>query len=177
MTLNDRLAWWEKLPLALATTAQSVVVGFWYYRYIDLGMWELNIAIAVIAGLALDAIVVTTIMGRRVGRDSKWSMGASFGAFICSALIAVDSYSAWLAPIRPLLHVSYPAMVLLYSQHLATARHTPPAKTIAPESEIDSGPQSKTAMVRALALSENISESTAWRRLKAIELSSNGKEH
>ena len=123
--MTDRLEWWEKLPLALATTAQSVVVGFWYYRYIDLGIWQLNIIIAVIAGLALDAIVVTTIMGRRVGRDSRWSMGASFGAFICSALIAVDSYSTWLAPIRPLLHVSYPAMVLLYSQHLATARHTP----------------------------------------------------
>src|SRR6266496_2962206 len=96
---GDRLAWWEKLPLALATTAQSVVVGFWYYRYIDLGLWQLNIAIAVIAGLALDAIVVTTIMGRRVGRDSAWSTGASFGAFVCSALIAIDSYSTWLVAI------------------------------------------------------------------------------
>lgn len=170
---TDRLAWWEKLPLALATTAQSVVVGFWYYRYIDLGQWWLNIAIAVIAGLALDAIVVTTIMGRRVGRDSRWSMGASFGAFICSALIAVDSYSTWLAPIRPLLHVSYPAMVLLYSQHLATAR----TKVRAPESGSDSIPLSKTDQVRALALTENISMSTAWRRVKAADISMNGKEH
>lgn len=165
---TDRLAWWEKLPLALATTAQSVVVGFWYYRYIDLGLWQLNIAIAVIAGLALDAIVVTTIMGRRVGRDSKWSMGASFGAFICSALIAVDSYSTWLAPIRPLLHVSYPAMVLLYSQHLATAR------TKVTVSESDDTPPTKTAQVKALALALNISESTAWRKVGAGELSLNG---
>jgi hypothetical protein len=121
---DDKLAWWEKLPLALATVAQSVVVGFWYYRYIDLGHWVLNVAIAVVAGLALDAIVVTTIMGRRVGRDSAWSMGASLGAFFCSALIAVDSYSDWLSTFRPLLHVSYPAMVFLYSQHLATARQS-----------------------------------------------------
>lgn len=173
MTQSDRLAWWEKLPLALATTAQSVVVGYWYYRYIDLGLWHLNIAIAVIAGLALDAIVVTTIMGRRVGRDSKWSTGASFGAFVCSALIAVDSYSAWLAPIRPLLHVSYPAMVLLYSQHLATARHAPKASDSVPDI-----PLSKTDQVRAMALTENISMSTAWRRVRASELSLNGtKEH
>jgi hypothetical protein len=171
MTEIDRLAWWEKLPLALATTAQSCVVGFWYYRYIDLGLWQLNIIIAIIAGLALDAIVVTTIMGRRVGRDSRWSMGASFGAFICSALIAVDSYSTWLAPIRPLLHVSYPAMVLLYSQHLATAR----TKVKAPESE--GTPQTKTAQVKALAAALNISESTAWRKVGAGELSLNGKEH
>ncbi len=135
MTEEIGLAWWEKVPLALAATAQSTVVAFWYYRYIDLGNWWLNVIIAVVAGLALDAIVVTTIMGRRMGRDSKWSMAASFGAFICSALIAVDSYSAWLAPIRPLLHVSYPLMVFLYSQHLASnmhasarARSVPPAQ-------------------------------------------------
>ena len=60
MKNDDRLALWEKVPLALATISQSVVVGYWYYRYIDLGQWWLNIAIAVIAGLALDAIVVTT---------------------------------------------------------------------------------------------------------------------
>jgi hypothetical protein len=170
MTEHDRLAWWEKLPLALATTAQSVVVGYWYYRYIDLGLWQLNIMIAVIAGLALDAIVVTTIMGRRVGRDSAWSMGASFGAFICSALIAVDSYSVWLEAFRPLLHVSYPAMVFLYSQHLATAR----AAAIVPDS--DPTPQTKTAQIKALALALNISESTAWRKVGAGELALNGKE-
>lgn len=170
MSDTDRLSWWEKLPLALATTAQSVVVGFWYYRYIDLGMWELNVLIAVIAGLALDAIVVTTIMGRRVGRDSTWSMGASFGAFACSALIAVDSYSTWLAPIRPLLHVSYPAMVFLYSQHLATAR----GAVKAPESEGEGVSQSKTALVKALALAENISESTAWRGVRTGKYSLNG---
>jgi len=134
----------------------------------------------VIAGLALDAIVVTTIMGRRVGRNSKWSMGASFGAFVCSALIAVDSYSTWLEAFRPLLHVSYPAMVFLYSQHLATTinMHAPAraVKAIATESESASIPLSKTAQVKALALSENISESTAWRRMKAAELSTNGKE-
>lgn len=162
----DHLAWWEKAPLALATTAQSVVVGFWYYRYIDLGLWYLNIAIAVIAGLALDAIVVTTIMGRRVGRDSKWSMGASFGAFVCSALIAVDSYSAWLGAVRPLLHVSYPAMVLLYSQHLASAR----AVSRESAAVVDSAPAplalSKRQQVAQIASAEGLSVSTVWRRVK-----------
>jgi hypothetical protein len=170
---TDGLALWEKIPLVLATVSQGVVVGFWYYRYIDLGLWQLNIAIAVIAGLALDAIVVTTIMGRRVGRDSAWSTGASFGAFVCSALIAIDSYSTWLAAIRPLLHVSYPAMVLLYSQHLAGARKsTMPvvASTDAPT------PLSRTQQAKLLASELGVSESTVWRRAKQGAITLNGKE-
>lgn len=166
MAERDTLAWWEKLPLALATTAQSVVVGFWYYRYIDLGLWGINIAIAVIAGLALDAIVVTTIMGRRIGRDSRWSAGASFGAFVCSALIAIDSYSTWLAAIRPLLHVSYPAMVLLYSQHLATRRAV---NVIAPAPAVTAlAPPvlSKRQQVAQLASERGVSVTTIWRQLK-----------
>lgn len=137
---TDRLAWWEELPLALATIAQSVVVGVWYYHSIDLGSDRLNLAVAIVAGLALDAIVVTTVMGRRVGRESRWSLGAALGAFACSALIAIDTYSAWLVPVQPLLHVSYPLMVFLYSQHLASARvaptqaaQEPPGATEAPE--------------------------------------------
>lgn len=120
----DRLSWWEKAPLALATAAQSVVVGLWYFHSIDLGDWRLNLLVAIIAGLALDAIVVTTVMGRRIGRESAWSNGAAAGAFLCSALIAIDTYSAWLALVRPLLHVSYPLMVFLYSQHLASPHKT-----------------------------------------------------
>ena len=187
------LAWWEKVPLALAATAQSTVVAVWYYRYIDLGFWWMNLAIAVIAGLALDAIVVTTIMGRRMGRDSAWSMAASCGAFLCSALIAVDSYSTWLAWGRPLLHVSYPLMVFLYSQHLASNMHAPARATVKVEAPstvkkpentpstppvkvLNGAPLSKTALVKRLALAKGISESTAWRKVQAGELSLNGKK-
>lgn len=123
---EDKLHWWEEIPLALATIAQSVVVGMWYYKSIHLGEDWLNIMVAIIAGLALDLIVVTTVMGRRMGRDSGWSNGSAFGAFLCSALIAVDTYSTWLEWVRPLLHVSYPLMVLLYSQHLAGVRKQAP---------------------------------------------------
>jgi len=184
------LAWWEKVPLALAATAQSTVVAVWYYRYIDLGYWWMNLAIAVIAGLALDAIVVTTIMGRRMGRDSAWSMAASCGAFLCSALIAVDSYSTWLAWGRPLLHVSYPLMVFLYSQHLASNMPAPARATVKIEAPVpvkkpdgappvkvpDGAPLSKTALIKKLALAKGISESTAWRKVQAGELSLNGKK-
>lgn len=115
--MNDRLRWWEDIPLGLALVAQSYVVGLWYYASISGATWWLDLVVAVGAGLALDLIVVTTVMGRRAGRSSGWSWATSFGAFACSSLIALDRYGwEW----RSLLHVAFPLVVFLYSQHLAT---------------------------------------------------------
>lgn len=120
--MNDRLAWWEEIPLGLALLAQSYVVGLWYYASIDGADWWVDLAIAVGAGLALDLIVVTTVMGRRAGRSSGWSWATSLGAFGCSALIALDRYGwEW----RSGLHIAFPLVVFLYSQHLATPRKQP----------------------------------------------------
>ena len=118
---NDRLAWWEEIPLALALLAQSYVVGLWYYASIKGADPAVDLVVAIGAGLALDLIVVTTVMGRRQGRSSGWSWLTSLGAFGCSALIAIDRYGwAW----HSLLHVAFPLVVFLYSQHLASPRKT-----------------------------------------------------
>jgi len=116
---EDRLRWWEDIPLALALVAQSYVVGLWYYASINGAAWQVDLAVAIGAGLALDLIVVTTVMGRRQGRSSGWSWATSLGAFACSSLIALDRYG-W--EYRSLLHVAFPLVVFLYSQHLATPR-------------------------------------------------------
>jgi hypothetical protein len=116
---TDRLHWWEDIPLALALVAQSYVVGLWYYASIHGASDWVDLAVAVGAGLALDLIVVTTVMGRRAGRSSGWSWATSLGAFVCSSLIALDRYGwEW----RSGLHVAFPLVVFLYSQHLATPR-------------------------------------------------------
>lgn len=126
----DRLAWWEEAPLALALLAQSYVVGLWYYVSIEGATWQLDLVVAVGAGLALDLIVVTTVMGRRAGRSSGWSWATSLGAFFCSALIALDRYGwEW----RSGLHVAFPLVVFLYSQHLATPKRSQ-AVPVAPAS-------------------------------------------
>lgn len=117
--MTDRLHWWEDIPLGLALVAQSYVVGLWYYGSIHGASWQVDMAVAIGAGLALDLIVVTTVMGRRMGRSSGWSWATSFGAFLCSSLIALDRYG-WEA--RSMLHVAFPLVVFLYSQHLATPR-------------------------------------------------------
>lgn len=116
---TDRLRWWEEIPLALALLAQSYVVGLWYFASIQGAAWQVDLVVAVAAGLALDLIVVTTVMGRRAGRSSGWSWATSLGAFGCSALIALDRYGwEW----RSGLHIAFPLVVFLYSQHLATAQ-------------------------------------------------------
>lgn len=118
---HDRLAWWEEIPLGLALLAQSYVVGLWYFASVSGAGWAYDLIVAVGAGLALDLIVVTTVMGRRQGRSSGWSWATSLGAFCCSSLIALDRYGwEW----RSGLHVAFPLVVFLYSQHLAV-----PAKT------------------------------------------------
>ena len=125
---NDRLRWWEEIPLALALLAQSYVVGLWYFASIAGAAWQVDLVVAIAAGLALDLIVVTTVMGRRAGRSSGWSWATSLGAFGCSALIALDRYGwEW----RSGLHIAFPLVVFLYSQHLATARES--ALASAPE--------------------------------------------
>lgn len=118
---TDRLRWWEEIPLGLALLAQSYVVGLWYFASVrGAGAWA-DLAVAIGAGLALDLVVITTVMGRRQGRSSGWSWATSFGAFCCSSLIALDRYGwEW----RSLLHVAFPLVVFLYSQHLATPRKT-----------------------------------------------------
>lgn len=120
--MNDRLAWWEEIPLGLALLAQSYVVGLWYFASIRGADWWADLVVAVGAGLALDLIVVTTVMGRRAGRSSLWSWATSLGAFGCSALIALDRYG-W--ELRSGLHIAFPLVVFLYSQHLATPRKRP----------------------------------------------------
>lgn len=119
---QDRLAWWEEIPLGLALLAQSYVVGLWYFASISGADWWLDLVVAIGAGLALDLIVVTTVMGRRQGRSSGWSWATSLGAFLCSSLIALDRYGwEW----RSGLHIAFPLVVFLYSQHLAVPRKTP----------------------------------------------------
>lgn len=116
---EDRLKWWEDIPLGLALVAQSYVVGLWYYASISGASAWLDLFVAIGAGLALDLIVVTTVMGRRAGRSSGWSWATSLGAFLCSSLIALDRYGwEW----RSGLHIAFPLVVFLYSQHLATPR-------------------------------------------------------
>lgn len=171
--IGDRLAWWEEIPLALALLAQSYVVGLWYYASIKGADPSVDLAVAIGAGLALDLIVVTTVMGRRQGRSSGWSWLTSLGAFGCSALIAIDRYG-W-EP-HSLLHVAFPLVVFLYSQHLATPRKTalasaPERSRIAEWAELPTSTIAPNlAPIQAVALNGHANvQSAALERLTLVE--------
>lgn len=121
---HDKLQWRDKMPLALALAAQSYVVFLWYLRSTHGIHPYVDFVIALAAGVALDWLTVSTVMGRREGRTSIWSWLTSFGAFIGSATIAYDTYAAHWWPLdgKALLHICFPLVVLLYSLHLATPR-------------------------------------------------------
>jgi len=122
---HDKLPWRDKLPLALALVAQSYVVFIWYLRSTHGIHPYVDFVIALAAGIALDWLTVSTVMGRREGRTSIWSWLTSFGTFIGSATIAYDTYALQWWPLdgKALLHVCYPLVVLLYSLHLASPRY------------------------------------------------------
>lgn len=121
----DQLSWSEKAPLYFAVAAQSLVVFRWYLgpnvplEITDALRW-LNLVVAVVAGLALDLVVVTTTMGRREGRESIWSWLTAGAAALFSAAVAVELYGG--PSLGPWLHISYPAIVFLFAQHLAVKR-------------------------------------------------------
>jgi hypothetical protein len=121
---NDKLHWQDKFPLALALAAQSYVVFLWYQRSTHGIHPVVDFVIALAAGIALDWLTISTVMGRREGRTSVWSWLTSVGAFIGSATIAYDTYAVQWWPLdgKALLHVFYPLVVLLYTLHLATPK-------------------------------------------------------
>jgi hypothetical protein len=123
-TSEDKLPWMDKVPLTLALAAQSYVVFLWYLHSTHGIDPSVDFVIALAAGIALDWLTVSTVMGRREGRTSIWSWLTSFGAFIGSAMIAYDTYATHWWPIdgKALLHICYPLVVLLYSLHLASPR-------------------------------------------------------
>ena len=142
--MTDRLTWWEEIPLGLALVAQSYVVGLWYFASIKgAGAWA-DLAVAIGAGLALDLVVITTVMGRRQGRSSGWSWATSLGAFVCSSLIALDRYGwEW----RSGLHIAFPLVVFLYSQHLAVPRRAVEVRATVADNQRSEGAQERSGTV------------------------------
>lgn len=123
--MQDRLHWYEKTAVGLGMAAQSLVVTRWYLdgvapaSVVDVLVW-VTVVVAVLAGLAFDAVVVVTTMGRREGRQSWWGIATAGAAAVFSAAVALHMYGGPSA--GPWLHVGYPVITFLFVQHLAAPR-------------------------------------------------------
>jgi hypothetical protein len=155
-------------PLLFAVAPQAYAVYLWLMPqpYDRTGEF-----FAVMGGIGYEFIYVGAIAWAEEGKWSFWTWATAVIALLFSMAVAYYVYrtqGAW-----AWLHAGFPLVAFGYTMNM----HAPAVKTRANESDPDSAPQSKTALVKALALEKNISESTAWRKVKAGELSLNGKEH
>lgn len=121
----DSLHWYEKTAVGLGMAAQSLVVTRWYLdgvapaSVVEVLVW-VTVVVAVLAGLAFDAVVVVTTMGRREGRQSWWGIATAAAAAVFSAAVALHMYGGPSA--GPWLHVGYPVITFLFVQHLAAPK-------------------------------------------------------
>jgi flagellar biosynthesis GTPase FlhF len=123
---DEKLAFWsEKVPLTMAMIAQALVITRWYIgreapaSVAEVLVWA-NVVIAIFAGVAIDLVMVTTVMARRKGRRGIWGILTAASAAVASALIALDVYGGW-SP-GPYLHIAYPVVVFLFAMHLSSPR-------------------------------------------------------
>lgn len=122
---TDTLHWYEKTALGLGMAAQSLVVTRWYLDDVAppivllILLW-VTVIVAVLAGIAFDAVMVVTTMGRREGRMSPWGWATALAASVFSAAVALHVYGGWSA--GPWLHIGYPVITFLFAQHLAAPR-------------------------------------------------------
>jgi hypothetical protein len=123
---DEKLAFWsEKVPLTMAMIAQALVITRWYIgreapaSVAEVLVWA-NVIIAIVAGVAIDLVMVTTVMARRKGRRGIWGILTAASAAVASALIALDVYGGW-SP-GPYLHIAYPVVVFLFAMHLSSPR-------------------------------------------------------
>lgn len=134
--MTDRLTTSEKIGLSLLVAGQILSIFTWYLGR-DLAVtiaglmpW-IRLAFAIVASAALDLVVVTTTMGRRDGRRSRWGWATILSAATFSAAIALDvaggpSLGAW-------LHVGYAVNIFLFAQHVAQPRQvTAPTALVSP---------------------------------------------
>jgi hypothetical protein len=153
-------------PLLFAVAPQAYAVYLWLMPQPYDGTGEF---FAVMGGIGYEFIYVGAIAWAEEERWSFWTWATAVIALLFSMAVAYyvyrsQGYWAW-------LHAGFPLVAFGYTMNM----HAPAVKVV--ESEPDSAPQSKTALVKALAIKHEISESTAWRKVKAGELSLNGKEH
>ncbi len=166
-------------PLLFAVAPQAYAVYQWLFPapYSITGE-----VFAVMGGIGYEAIYVGAIAWAEEERWSFWTWGTAVIALLFSMAVAYYVYryqGAW-----AWLHAGFPLVAFGYTMNMhAPARAVNPLSPAlvvdSPAPVVESAPLSKSARVKELAIVHQISESTAWRKVKAGELSlnGNGKEH
>lgn len=124
---TDDLAGWEKWPLAALFLANALNVFILYVPLDEMPLsvqWMLpwvRVFCGIAAAASLEGTLIAVTMGRRLGRDSKWSWAAMFAASAFTAMVAYYVHAdVGLAAAG--LFMAQAVVLFIYTQHLAQPR-------------------------------------------------------
>lgn len=124
---RDDLAGWEKWPLAALFLANALNVFILYVPQDEMpgavrGLlpW-VRVACGIAAAASLEGTLIAVTMGRRHGRDSKWSWAAMLAASAFTAAVAYYVH-AEVGLAAAGLFMAQAVVLFIYTQHLAQPR-------------------------------------------------------
>lgn len=124
---TDDLAGWEKWPLAALFLANALNVFILYVPLNEMPLsvqWMLpwvRVFCGIAAAASLEGTLIAVTMGRRLGRDSKWSWAAMFAASAFTAMVAYYVH-AEVGLAAAGLFMAQAVVLFIYTQHLAQPR-------------------------------------------------------
>lgn len=124
---TDDLASWEKWPLAALFLANALNVFILYVPIDEMPVsvqWLLpwvRVGCGIAAAASLEGTLIAVTMGRRLGRDSRWSWAAMFAASAFTAMVAYYVH-AEVGLAAAGLFMAQAVVLFIYTQHLAQPR-------------------------------------------------------
>lgn len=124
---TDDLTGWEKWPLAALFLANALNVFILYVPLDEMPLsvqWLLpwvRVFCGIAAAASLEGTLIAVTMGRRLGRDSKWSWAAMFAASAFTAMVAYYVH-AEVGLAAAGLFMAQAVVLFIYTQHLAQPR-------------------------------------------------------
>lgn len=138
---RDLLHWWEKASAGALFIASGLYAAEWYIgarmppQIAALLPWIVS-AGGLVTLFAIDGALVSTVMGARAGRRSRWTwitigVSALFGALV--ALVLHGALPGW---VGSWLHAGFMATIAAYLMHLSQPRATSTAHVDSLSSEL-----------------------------------------
>lgn len=133
----DDLAPWERWPLAALFLANAMNIFILYVPMDEMPLaiqgllpW-VRVACGIAAAASLEGTLIAVTMGRRLGRDSKWSWATMFAASAFTAAVAWYVHGE-LGAAAAGLFMAQAVVLFIYAQHLAQPRKAlqPPPPTV-----------------------------------------------
>ncbi len=123
----DTLTWWEKASAGALFVASGLYAAEWYIgarmppQIAAALPWIVSVG-GLVTLFAIDGALVSTVMGARAGRRSRWTwitigVSALFGALV--ALVLHGALPGW---VGSWLHAGFMATIAAYLMHLSQPR-------------------------------------------------------